>query len=73
MYDNFGPLGIKVLNCHVYLKAVTYTNTEETRLWNEQKSYETWNIWTNEKTWVLKNVLPSSRPIWIIRQQNFIP
>ena len=35
--DHFGALGVKVLKCQIYLKGVTYVNTEESRLSNEQE------------------------------------
>ena len=40
--DHFGALGVKVLKCQIYLKGVTYVNTEETRLSNEQEKL--WNM-----------------------------
>ena len=48
MQDHFGALGNKVLKGQVYLKAITYVNTEETSLWNEQKKL--WNIKYFSKT-----------------------
>ena len=38
MYDHFGAFGIKVIKCKVYLKAVTYTSTDEIRFCSEQKN-----------------------------------
>ena len=35
--DDFGPLSNELLKCQIYLKGVTYMNTEESRIFNEQK------------------------------------
>ena len=40
--DHIEALGIQVLNFQVYLKGVTYIDTEDARVWNEQK--KSWNM-----------------------------
>ena len=55
---------VKALKCLVYLKVVTYTNTEEIRLWNEQKKL--WNmiyLYKWKKCRVLENTLIILGPI----------
>ena len=42
MFDYFGALDIKTLQCHVYLKVKTNINTDETKLWNKQNKL--WNM-----------------------------
>lgn len=66
MSDHYGALGIKELKCQIYLKAVTYTNTDETRLWKEQMKY----LYKRDQQQGTGSVLTSFEPITIEYQIN---
>ena len=70
MYDHFGAFGIKVIKCKVYLKAVTYTSTDEVRFCSEQK-----NLWNMKYFCKRKNLQGAGKCIdkfWTYLNQQLI-